>query len=103
MWQPPDPTTFNALVWKIVRQIPPGRVSSYGQIASMLPLPEDVTPDQYRRLGARWVGQAMRVTPAGEGIPWQRVISSQGKISLPAGSAGADEQRHRSAPRMAAV
>jgi methylated-DNA-protein-cysteine methyltransferase-like protein len=34
----------------------------------------------------------MQATPSGQGIPWQRVINSQGKISLPRGSAGADEQ-----------
>lgn len=30
---------------------------------------------------ARIVGFAMAATPAGEGIPWQRVINSQGKVS----------------------
>jgi len=93
MYNPPDPASFNKLVWEIVRQIPEGRVSSYGQIASMIPPPEGVAADQYRRLGARWVGSAMQATPSGQGVPWQRVINSQGKISLPRGSAGADEQR----------
>ncbi|MBN1430594.1 MAG: MGMT family protein [Anaerolineae bacterium] len=93
MYHPPEPLNFNKLVWKIVQQIPEGRVSSYGQIASMIPPPEGVAADQYKRLGARWVGSAMQVAPSGQGIPWQRVINSQGKISLPKGSAGADEQR----------
>lgn len=93
MYNPPDPTGYNRIVWEIVRQIPAGRVSTYGQIASMIPPPAGVDPDQYRRLGARWVGSAMRLTPAGEGIPWQRVINSAGTISLPRGSAGAEEQR----------
>lgn len=95
MWKPPDPASFNTLVWEIVQQIPAGRVSTYGQIASMIPPPPDVEPQQYRRLGARWVGQAMNSTPPGQGIPWQRVIGGQGRISLPAGSAAADEQRQR--------
>ena len=39
MFNPPDPDRFNPLVWQIVRMIPPGKVSSYGQIASMIPPP----------------------------------------------------------------
>jgi methylated-DNA-protein-cysteine methyltransferase-like protein len=93
MFNPPDPSVFNKLVWLIVRQIPEGRVSSYGQIASMIPPPAGVEPEQYARLGARWVGNAMNVTPSGQSIPWQRVINSQGEISLPRGSANADEQK----------
>lgn len=91
MWNPPDPDYF-ATVWRIVRQIPRGKVSTYGQIASMIPPAEGTDPDQYRRLGARWVGTAMRTTPD-KPIPWQRVINSQGKISLP-GASGI-EQRHK--------
>ncbi|MBN1310666.1 MAG: MGMT family protein [Anaerolineae bacterium] len=91
MYNPPNPALFNQLVWAIVRQIPAGKASTYGQIASMIPPPEGVAADQYKRLGARWVGSAMHA--AEQGIPWQRVINSQGKISLPKGSAGADEQR----------
>ncbi len=95
MYDPPDPSSFNALVWEIVRQIPPGCVSTYGQIASMIPPPEAVDPLRYRRVGARWVGSAMRLAPSGHPIPWHRVINSQGKISLPRGSAAAEEQRAR--------
>ena len=93
MWSPSDPETFNLTVWKIARQIPPGRVSTYGQIASMIPPPEGVLPPDYDRLGARWVGQAMNATPEGKDIPWQRVINSRGMISLPEGSPAASEQR----------
>ena len=45
------------------------------------------------QLAPRWVGTAMRKTPAGKSIPWHRVINSQGSISFPAGSPQADEQR----------
>jgi methylated-DNA-protein-cysteine methyltransferase-like protein len=93
MYNPPDPASFNKVVWQIVQQIPAGKVSTYGQIASMISPPEGVAPDQYERLAPRWVGSAMQETPSGQGIAWQRVINSQGKISLPGGSAGADEQR----------
>lgn len=93
MYNPPDPSSFNQAVWQIARQIPEGKVSTYGQIASMILPPEGVTLEQYQRLSPRWVGSAMRAVPPGQGIPWQRVINSQGKISFPRGSAGADEQR----------
>lgn len=93
MWNPPNPKVFNPIVWMIAKQIPSGKVSTYGQIASMIPPPEGVSPPDYRRMGARWVGTAMNATPQGEGIPWQRVINSKGEISLPAGTPGAHQQR----------
>jgi methylated-DNA-protein-cysteine methyltransferase-like protein len=93
MWNPPDPTTFNSVVWEIVKQIPAGRVSTYGQIASMIPPPDGILPPDYDRLGARWVGSAMNAVPTGSGVPWQRVINSRGEISLPKDSRSADQQR----------
>lgn len=95
MYQPPDPAPFNETVWEIVRQIPEGTVSTYGQIASMIPAPPDVPPDRYERLRARWVGNAMRHVPSGSDVPWHRVINSQGTISIPKGSTSADVQRAR--------
>lgn len=95
MYQPPDPAPYHARVWEIVRQIPEGAVSTYGQIASMIPAPAGVPPEQYARLSPRWVGSAMRHLPPGSDVPWHRVINSQGKISLPRGSASADVQRGR--------
>jgi methylated-DNA-protein-cysteine methyltransferase-like protein len=92
MFSPPDPKSFNPIVWDIVRQVPEGRVTTYGQIASMIPPPTGVDPEQYRRLGSRWVGSAMRAL-TDETIPWHRVINSKGEISLPRGSEGAEEQR----------
>ena len=93
MFNPPNPKQFFDTVWDIVLQIPEGKVSTYGQIASMIPAPDGVDPDQMKRLAPRWVGTAMRKTPKGKGIPWQRVINSQGKISFPAGSPNAEEQK----------
>jgi methylated-DNA-protein-cysteine methyltransferase-like protein len=81
-------TAFYNTVWKIVRQIPPGKVSTYGQIAGYIPCPPGVPEDQYPALRARWVGQAMSASPSG--VPWQRVINSQGKISY---RSSANEQR----------
>lgn len=93
MWNPPNPKAYFAIVWHIVRQVPAGRVTTYGQIASMIPPPAGTDPEQYARLGARWVGTAMRKTPD-DTVPWHRVINSQGKISLPAGSETAEAQHH---------
>ena len=95
MFNPPNAKTFFETVWEIVREIPAGRVSSYGQIASMIPPDADMEPALMQRLAPRWVGTALRKTPRGKSIPWQRVINSRGAISFPAGSPQADEQRRR--------
>jgi methylated-DNA-protein-cysteine methyltransferase-like protein len=57
-------------IYDIVRQIPPGKVATYGQIARMV-----------SGCTARMVGYAMAAIPEGTDVPWQRVINSQGKIS----------------------
>ena len=82
---PPDPKLFNAQVWEIVRQVPPGYVTTYGQVASILPPPGGLNQPDYEAFAARWVGGAMAVCP--EGVPWQRVINAQGKISARPGAA----------------
>ena len=60
---------FFSKVYDLVAQIPPGRVTSYGQIARLLGNPR----------AARQVGWAMRVCP--EGLPWHRVVRSDGTIA----------------------
>ena len=44
--------------------------------------------------GARTVGWALRGIPEGSAIPWHRVVSAAGRISI-AGRLGAAEQRRR--------
>jgi methylated-DNA-protein-cysteine methyltransferase-like protein len=85
---PPDPKQYNERVWQLVRQVPRGKVATYGQIALMLPPPEGVDFDSYRAFAPRWVGSAMAACP--DNVPWQRVINSQGKISE---RPGAEKQR----------
>lgn len=85
---PPDPIIFNHQVWDIVRQVPPGKVATYGQVARMLPPPEGMDPKAYQAFGPRWVGGAMAACP--EDVPWQRVINSRGEISA---RPGAEKQR----------
>ena len=57
-------------VYRLVKQIPRGRVLSYGALAKVLRL----------RGGARSAGRAMAATPSGKGIPWHRVLGEGGKI-----------------------
>jgi methylated-DNA-protein-cysteine methyltransferase-like protein len=85
---PPNPQEFNERVWQLVRQVPPGKVATYGQIALMLPPPAGVDFESYRAFAPRWVGGAMAACP--DDVPWQRVINSQGKISE---RPGAQKQR----------
>lgn len=94
---PPDQKAYFETVWTIVRQIPRGVVSTYGQLASMIPPPVGVAEADYERYGAVWAGKAMNAVSAHDdgSIPWQRVVNSQGGISLPADSLAAAEQRSR--------
>jgi methylated-DNA-protein-cysteine methyltransferase-like protein len=77
---PPDQAFFREKVWEIARQIPKGKVATYGQIAAMIPPPQGMNLKEYDAFAPRWVGGAMAACP--EDVPWQRVINSQGKISL---------------------
>lgn len=101
MDQPPDVQAFNRQVWAIVKQVPKGIVTTYGQIASMIPPPPDVAPEDYAKLSPRWVGKAMNAVSGLSGgmenqnIPWWRVINSKGGISMPEGSKFAVRQRER--------
>jgi len=60
-------------VYKVVQQIPRGRVTTYGTLARVLHL----------RGGARTAGRALAATPSGRGIPWHRVVGNRGKILIP--------------------
>jgi methylated-DNA-protein-cysteine methyltransferase-like protein len=57
-------------VYKLVQQIPRGRVLTYGAVAKALRLAG----------GARTAGRAMAATPSGRGIPWHRVVGERGRI-----------------------
>lgn len=60
-------------IYKLVEQIPMGKVATYGQIAALCGSPR----------GARTVGWALHVLPANKlkEVPWQRVINREGRIS----------------------
>jgi methylated-DNA-protein-cysteine methyltransferase-like protein len=69
---------FYEQVYAVVRMIPPGQVTTYGRIAAMLGSPK----------AARAVGYALRALkdtgdePEYSDIHWQRVVNSQGRISI---------------------
>jgi methylated-DNA-protein-cysteine methyltransferase related protein len=58
-------------IYTTVRQIPWGKVATYGQIADLTGL--------YGK--ARLVGYALFRVPIEDDIPWHRVINAQGEIS----------------------
>ena len=88
---PPKREEFNHKVWAIVRQIPPGKVCTYGQVASLIDPPPGMDPKSYLAFGARWVGGAMAACP--QDVPWQRVINAQGKVSLRPGGGGEHQRQ----------
>lgn len=63
-WQP---------VYQLIKKIPRGKVTTYGELARKLRL----------RGGARAVGYAMAATPSGRGIPWHRVVGAGGRLLIP--------------------
>jgi methylated-DNA-protein-cysteine methyltransferase-like protein len=67
----------------VVREIPPGQVLTYGDVARLSGMPRQ----------ARRVGQALRWAPRGLALPWHRVINAQGRISLPPDSSVGRRQR----------
>ena len=69
-------------IYEVVRQVPPGKVATYGQIAKIVGY---CTP--------RMVGYAMAALPHGMEVPWQRVINHKGEISTRSRGDGALRQR----------
>lgn len=60
-------------VYRLIKKIPRGRVTTYGGLAKALRLPG----------GARAAGYAVAATPKGRGIPWHRVIGAGGRVRVP--------------------
>jgi methylated-DNA-protein-cysteine methyltransferase-like protein len=84
------PAEFAARVYRVVRAVPPGRVTTYGHVAAIIPPPPGTDVQGYERVKARWVGYAMAECP--DDVPWQRVVNARGRISLRPGE-GPDVQR----------
>ena len=65
----PNIEDFYAEVYNVVRQIPAGRVLSYGRIAELIGWPNH----------ARLVGRAMHDAPLALNLPCHRVVNSAGR------------------------
>ena len=70
-------------IYTVVRQIPPGKVSTYGQIARLAGNPR----------WARVVGYALHVNPEFGKIPCHRVVNRDGRTSPAFAFGGSDVQR----------
>lgn len=66
---------FYERVVKFIRSIPAGKVATYGQIADYAGNPR----------AAREVAYILHSSSEKEKLPWQRVISSKGRISMKPG------------------
>ncbi|KAI0259474.1 MGMT family protein [Gloeopeniophorella convolvens] len=81
-----DYAEFHAAVYAVVRQIPQGRITTYGHVAKLVGMPAY----------ARHVGQALKLLSpdAAPPVPWQRVVAAPGRIAARGpGSDGAARQR----------
>ena len=58
-------------IYNVVRQIPRGRVATYGQVAEIAGL------DGH----ARQVGYALHALPDSMKVPWHRVVNARGEVS----------------------
>ncbi|WP_459213550.1 MGMT family protein [Pantoea stewartii] len=69
-----DSTTdgFKQRIWQIVAAIPPGKVTTYGDVALLAGSPR----------AARQVGGVLSRLPEGSTLPWHRVINRHGTLSL---------------------
>lgn len=74
-----------AAILAVVRQIPRGRVTTYGTVAARAGLPRQ----------ARLVGKVLGALPGGSRVPWQRVVAAGGRIAFPAGSPSRARQIER--------
>jgi methylated-DNA-protein-cysteine methyltransferase-like protein len=72
-------------VYRLVAQIPKGKVVTYGQVAALLGAPR----------AARAVGTALRYLPRplSRTVPWQRVLNASGGISFRGDVIRVEEQR----------
>lgn len=68
-------------IYDIVRQIPPGTVATYGQVATLAQMPGR----------ARLVGYALyRVDMQRSDVPWHRVVNARGTVSHSPARRGTD-------------
>jgi methylated-DNA-protein-cysteine methyltransferase-like protein len=82
---PASATARREALYLCLAQVPSGRVVSYGQLAAIAGLGR----------AARWVGCTLSQLPQGSSLPWHRVVTAGGHLSLAQGTPSGDEQRQR--------
>lgn len=73
-------SNFYQQVYQVIQQIPPGKVTSYGRIALMLGHPNAARAVGYALSSLKAANTPDTYTSAT--VPWQRVVNSQGRISI---------------------
>ena len=73
-------SNFYTQVYLVVQRIPKGKVSSYGRIAAMLGRPNAPRAVGYALSSLKDATSHDRFTS--QTVPWQRVVNSQGRISI---------------------
>jgi O-6-methylguanine DNA methyltransferase len=74
---------FREKVYEITREIPKGKVATYGQIAKIVGKPK----------AARAIGAFMRMNPDAPHTPCHRVVSSVGVLTGYSGVGGVKQKR----------
>lgn len=76
--------SFSQKVWAITMRIPPGKVTTYGDLAQAMGSPG----------AARAVGHALGQNPYAPEIPCHRVVASGGRLTGYSGVGGTGTKRH---------
>jgi len=77
-------TPFSKAVLTLIKEIPKGKVATYGQIAALAGNPR----------GSRGVSWILHSSTKPQKLPWHRVINSKGKISFPWGTPAHHNQKN---------
>jgi O-6-methylguanine DNA methyltransferase len=75
--------TFRDKVYEVTRQIPRGKVATYGQIARLVGSPH----------AARAVGMCMRTNPFAPIVPCHRVVAANGALAGYSAAGGVEKKR----------
>ncbi len=86
MAKDPPKRSFHERVYAVVSTVPPGFVTTYGDVAAVIG-----SPRAARQVG--WALSALRHSDRADVVPWQRVINAQGRISARGDVLRATEQQ----------
>lgn len=78
-----EPKNSYEKIYEVVKQIPKGKVATYGQVAALAGNPR----------WARVVGYALHVNPDPDGIPCYRVVNREGRLSNAFAFGGVNQQK----------